>query len=288
VEGRNMMFTINAARQPFILCICLIFLLAACGASETAQSSWSDGKHIVARSSVATFRHSPEGTLQMVWDKQTRELTVMLTLVGLAPKSVHPAHIHIGSCRHPGKALYELKKVVADDIGLATTTTKIANVRHGIPASGWYVHVHNGPGLTTNDQFTPIACADATHPEGVTRVVSTLGPTIAPNQAVSGEMQLSTDGKKLMTTLSVHGLTPGSKHAVHIHRGSCASQGKVIYTLKPLVANAMGVATETATIDRVSSIPQSGWYVNVHRSTNLSNQTGFDPIACGDITPLRR
>jgi hypothetical protein len=40
----------------------------------------------------------------------------------------------------------------------------------------------------------------------------------------------------------------------------------------------------TTTINNVTSIPSSGWYVNVHHSTVLSTQTGFDPIACGDVT----
>lgn len=33
----------------------------------------------------------------------------------------------------------------------------------------------------------------------------------------------------------------------------------------------------------VSSIPTSGWYVNVHRGTMLATQTGFDPISCGNV-----
>jgi len=35
----------------------------------------------------------------------------------------------------------------------------------------------------------------------------------------------------------------------------------------------------------VSSIPSGQWYVNVHGSTDLNTQTGFDPIACGNVTP---
>jgi hypothetical protein len=31
------------------------------------------------------------------------------------------------------------------------------------------------------------------------------------------------------------------------------------------------------------TIPARGWYINLHNSTDLSTQTGFDPIACGDV-----
>jgi hypothetical protein len=53
-----------------------------------------------------------------------------------------------------------------------------------------------------------------------------------------------------------------------------------------VVADASGKSISTTTIKNVSSIPGKGWYVNVHYSTNLTTQTGFDPIACGDVTPM--
>jgi len=54
--------------------------------------------------------------------------------------------------------------------------------------------------------------------------------------------------------------------------------------LNNVVANAAGDAHTTTVIPDVEGgIPASGWYVNVHRSTNLTTQTGFDPIACGNV-----
>jgi hypothetical protein len=73
-------------------------------------------------------------------------------------------------------------------------------------------------------------------------------------------------------------------HAAHIHAGSCESQGAVVHPLTTVAADASGNANVTTTIDNVSSIPSSGWYVNVHHSTDLSTQTGFNPIACGNVT----
>ncbi len=53
--------------------------------------------------------------------------------------------------------------------------------------------------------------------------------------------------------------------------------------LNNVVADGNGNATVTTVVNDVEFIPTTGWYLNVHRSTNLSTQTGFDPIACGNI-----
>jgi hypothetical protein len=45
----------------------------------------------------------------------------------------------------------------------------------------------------------------------------------------------------------------------------------------------MEMPTETTVIQGVPSIPEHGWYINVHRTTDLSTQTGFDPITCGNV-----
>ena len=57
----------------------------------------------------------------------------------------------------------------------------------------------------------------------------------------------------------------------------------VVYMLKNLVGGSDGDATATTVIHGVHSIPEHGWYINVHRTTDLSNQTGFDPISCGNV-----
>jgi len=51
------------------------------------------------------------------------------------------------------------------------------------------------------------------------------------------------------------------------------------------MADASGKVNLTTVIDAVSSIPSSGWYVNVHYSTDLSTKTGQDGLVCGNIIP---
>ena len=159
----------------------------------------------------------------------------------------------------------------------------------GIPASGWYVNVHNGPGLSPDEQFLPIVCGDVANSSTSTsaaqsvQVPLTAAPGASKGQAASGKAQLSLSGTTLTVTVTLSGLEPNSMHAAHIHKGSCESQGAVIYPLDNVVADASGNANVMTTVNNVSSIPSSGWYVNVHRTTALSTQTGFDPIACGNV-----
>lgn len=233
----------------------------------------------------ATLRHTPRGTATLSWKSASRNLTVTIRLFGLAPNSTHPAHIHAGDCDDNGPIVYPLNNVVADAAGDATVTTVIPNVAGGIPNNAWYVNVHNGPGLTTPRQFDPIACGNVHNPKHASSVVVYLGGTNAPNQSVSGSARLTLSHETLTVVVTVKGLVPGSVHPAHIHAGSCESQlpGSIVYGLKPLTGDAHGNATSVTVIHNVKSIPESGWYVNVHRSRDLTTQTGFDPIACGNV-----
>jgi len=237
----------------------------------------------------AVLRHTPHGFVLLHWEERTENLRVTISLVGLAGNSIHPAHIHLGDCDDNGPIVYPLNDVVADAAGDATVTTVIPEVEGGIPASSWYVNVHNGPTLATFAQAIPIACGNVhnsdTSRKDVQTVATFLGATTAPNQMAHGLARLSLKNETLTVTVTIHGLVPGSVHAAHIHAGSCQSQipGSIVYPLNNVVADANGNATSVTVINDVESIPESGWYVNVHRSTDLSTQTGFDPIACGNV-----
>lgn len=279
-----------------ILGLLVAFLLAACGSSgssgsgTTTTSTTSVTPTAATTMASATLAHVPSGTADITWDPSTKAVTVKIVLAGLAPGSTHPSHIHTGSCANQGAVLHPLQNIVADATGNATATTTIPNVASGIPASGWYVNVHNGPGLTTTDQFLPIVCGDITNTTTSTTAMQTVhvmlnaAPGASVGQAAMGKATLMLSGSTLTVSLTLSGLAPNSKHAAHIHMGSCTSQGKVLYPLTTVVADASGNATVSTTINNVTAIPSSGWYVNVHNSTALTTQTGFDPIACGNVT----
>jgi hypothetical protein len=268
----------------------VLLSLTACGSNDASTTTNNNASTpVVVTSANANLRHSPSGTLQLSWDHTTHVLTVQVALTGLMPKSVHPAHIHAGSCQASGKVIYPLNNVVADSIGFANTITKINDVADGIPESGWSVNVHNGPDLTPAMQEMPIACANVTNNTKSTTasqaVQATLGTTNSADQSVSGTARLNVSNKQLTVVLSLQGMSPRSTHATAIHTGSCASQGNVVYQLKPVVADTSGSGSSTTVIPNVASIPQNGWYTIVHLTNDITKQTGNDPIACGDITP---
>ncbi|CAN5665886.1 hypothetical protein BH09ACT8_BH09ACT8_15360 [soil metagenome] len=96
--------------------------------------------------------------------------------------------------------------------------------------------------------------------------------------------------KTLSVAATASGLAPGSGHAIHIHLGSCDSQGAVKYPLNDLVASPDGNAEANTVIQNVDQAPPaSGWYINVHLgSASQIEQNGqptlyFQPIICGNI-----
>ncbi len=235
--------------------------------------------------SYAFLQHTPYGSATLNWDARSENLTVAIRLVGLAQNSTHPAHIHLGNCRAMGAVKYMLNNVIVDAAGVGTSTTVIKDVDGGIAVNAWSINVHNGPGLTPADQFIPIACGNIHNFYKAHSLKVQLGATSAANQAAFGISSLVLKGHTLTVTVLAHGLVPGSSHAEHIHLGTCQQQvpGSVMYMLKNLVANKYGNATAITVINNVTQIPAKGWYVNVHRTTTLTNQTDFDPIACGNV-----
>jgi hypothetical protein len=259
-----------------------LLLIVLTGATSTLANDYSAGVHV-------PLVHEPTGSASLQWNSSTHQLKATLTLTGLAPHSTHPAHIHAGDCKTNGAIVYKLNNVVADAAGKGTSTTVISNVSNGIPSHrSWSINIHNGPDLSPADQFTPIACGNienVTHRDGSQSAEGALGPTGGNNQHASGDAQLTLKGQTLTVVLTAHGLVPHSAHPAHIHAGSCQSQvpGSIVHKLNNVVADGNGNATATTVIQNVSSIPDHGWYVNVHFSTDLATQTGFDSILCGNV-----
>lgn len=268
----------------------VLLLLSACDSSDSNNQNVSaTPTSSTVLSASAIIRHSPSGTVIMKWDHTSQSLDVQLALTGLAPKSKHPAMINAGSCKNPGKMLYTLSDLEATQIGFANSRTTLKSVTDGIPETGWSVSVSDGPGMDRADEAAVISCADVFNPTASTsasqNATATLLNAFGPNQDVSGTADLSVNNHVLMVTILLKGLVPNSKHAAHIHYGSCASQGPIVHDLKPIIADAAGNATSVATIPNVEAIPRNGWYVNIHLgNSDLTSQTANDPIACGDIT----
>jgi hypothetical protein len=208
-------------------------------------------------------------------------------MAGLGPSSTHPAHIHAGTCANTGSVLYPLQPVVSDAVGVGDVTTTVSGVTGGIPATGWAINIHTGPGLTPADQYRPIACLDVSNPSHAATFQGTFQPAVGTGNDVTGTatLSLSPTAHTLGVSLTVQGLDPNTVHPAHVHLGSCQSQGPVLYPLPNLTADASGAASVTYTFTGVTATSIPGdWYVNVHNTTALSTQVGFTPLTCGNVT----
>lgn len=254
------------------------------GCSSAAQEPATPTPTAVSEAS-AKLAHQPTGEARIVPDGS--KMTVDLQLSGMAPSSTHPVQLVEGSCQKPGtKAAVDLTAIAADATGVGKSSTTTAIPGGKIPATGWYMAVLQGPG-TKDKEATVIACGDvnaATTPAIVEFREGAAEP--GGSQSASGNATLKIENGSLMVTVTAAGLSPGSVHAAHIHVGACTNQGAVVYPLTNVTADSTGNSTSTTTIPNVSTIPTGQWYVNVHNTTTLTTQDGFDPIICGPVIPL--
>jgi hypothetical protein len=106
------------------------------------------------------------GRTTVAYSPSRHTLTVTVTAAGLTP-GPHAAHIHLGSCMSQGPVKYMLGDLVANRHGRIVHAVRvISNVTSPIPASGWYVNIHQGSTATILDNgqptifFRPLLCTD--------------------------------------------------------------------------------------------------------------------------------
>lgn len=78
--------------------------------------------------------------------------------------------------------------------------------------------------------------------------------------------------------IELAGMAPQSAHVGHVHRGSCAQQGAILFGLEVVTAGADGRGTAT-TAQVPDNLLTGEYYIQYHVSVNPPG----DPIACGDI-----
>jgi CHRD domain len=99
---------------------------------------------------------------------------------------------------------------------------------------------------------------------------------------VQGNVQVIAQGDGLTRVqITLTGLTPNTRHATHIHVGSCTNQGAVVVPLTEVSADANGTGQSTTSVE-AGKIPVAA-YVNVHeRASNDAAGVGGG-IACATI-----
>ena len=99
------------------------------------------------------------------------------------------------------------------------------------------------------------------------------------------DLRWNPQSKALSAYLYLNGLQPGSNHAAHIHAGTCSMEGKILYPLKNVVADASGHVASTSTISNVTGgIPVRSWAIVVHRCPTA--RTG--DLLCGNVVNPQR
>jgi hypothetical protein len=94
------------------------------------------------------------GSATLTYSAATKSTTVKLTVKHLMAGTLHPAHIHAGTCSVNGAVLAALTSVKAGMNGIGTSTTVVPGSFSGKQV---YINVHLGPGLALTG-YTVLAC----------------------------------------------------------------------------------------------------------------------------------
>jgi hypothetical protein len=142
--------------RKLLLAAASVLAVAACGGGGTASTASSSPN--VNFTMTTQNGSGVSGTGQVV--KAAGSFTITIKLTGMKPNSTHVSHVHSGSCAIPGGIAYALQSVVADSSGAATTTSSVQAPYSFLPASGWFVNVHNGPDFTEPGYAPSVSCGD--------------------------------------------------------------------------------------------------------------------------------
>jgi hypothetical protein len=200
--------------------------------------------------------------------------TVSITELGLTPGSAHTVDVVAAD-----GATAALGTLTASSAGRASATFGTAPAH----VSGWSrLQVLDGAAGTE-----PIA---VTAPLGFGSPAGLFAVENGHPYWGNATVVFNPSAHSMSVTVSAYGLSPGA-HAAHIHSGSCASQGPVVYMLPDFTASGAGVIDhETRVVTGVTSFDASGWYLNLHQGDSASildadgNPTiHFRPLLCADL-----
>lgn len=133
--------------------------------------------------------------------------------------------------------------------------------------------------------FVMVACGGnptAANPASPTPKISFV-MTAQNASGVAGAGQVVKGTGSFTVTIKLTGLAANSSHISHVHKGSCAKPGGVVYALSQVIADSSGATTVLSTVPADYSVPADGWYVNVHRGPDFSAPANGPSISCGDL-----
>src|SRR5580693_5896132 len=140
-------------------------------AEPIAQTRHADGGGTYRLTSVevsadGTRYGTPQGWASVTYDPYAKTISVTVNASGVTP-GAHAAHIHIGSCASQGAVKYMLMDFTANADGRIDHETRtVTDVTTPLPASGWYLNLHQGNSnnILSNGNptinFRPLLCGN--------------------------------------------------------------------------------------------------------------------------------
>ena len=135
----------------------ILVLVASVACGSSGNTATSSPKPSATFTLGAMNASGVTGTGQIY--KGAGSFTVSIQLHGLKPNSAHMSHVHVGSCAKNGDIAYALLEVVADSSGNAIAKSTVTEY-YSMPATGWYVNVHEGVDTSEPEYLPSISCGD--------------------------------------------------------------------------------------------------------------------------------
>ncbi len=187
--------------------------------------------HSVEVSAGGVHYGTPRGDATIVYNSRRETLTVIVRASGVTP-GPHAAHIHLGSCQKQGPVQYMLRDLVANRRGQIVHAVRVfTHVASPVPASGWYLNVHQGNAgdILRNGRptvyFRPLICANINGRETAYSSILQAGDVVT---GVRG----AADGQVVLTGTMFPADGKASRSFLYQGRLSTAS-GKAVSTLTP-------------------------------------------------------
>jgi hypothetical protein len=243
-----------------------------------------------------TLQAMPSGTVT-VWRTDDGHYQVQINATGFTPGQSHTAEIDFPNLG----PVIRFVPIQADGNGAIKNTFVSTGTYDALPdGSRFVLHV----GAAVGDSHSPVsdeilAQSDVLPnvPTGaqsmLTAVHVNAGGGFLGTLSGSATVTYDPTAQRLTVTVNASGVGPGN-HAAHIHSGSCARQGQVLYMLNDFTADANGnIVNQTRTVDGVTTAPARGsWYLNLHDGgTNQILNTlvppqptlAFRPLLCANL-----
>jgi plastocyanin len=154
-------------------------------------------------------------------------------------------------------------RITVVDAPVMATSSDMAGMAGmaGMPGMGAMPPATAGAATTTGGA--------AAAPSAMASLAAVLG------SGVTGQATVSQSGGTTTVSVTLSGLAPGSAHAGHIHRGSCA--GPILFPLGTITADSSGGGSATATVS--APLDTSNWWVQYH----VSDSPPGPGITCGQV-----